>query len=153
MMRICLPVNHKICISVVIVVPETILMISIVTLSALWDIANFVSTFLSILWYKNPWWTNILGHEGLIIHLQLVIYLRLKLLILKESMISSNIAPQLAQFAVRQALFVAENIAIREKGEEMIGELTFSQRGHTIPLDDKILGLLSRLLATGRMCE
>jgi NADH dehydrogenase FAD-containing subunit len=71
----------------------------------------------------------------------------------KGSMISSNIAPQLAQFAVRQALFVAENIARREKGEEMIGELTFSQRGHTIPLDDKILGLLSRLLVTGKMCE
>lgn len=35
----------------------------------------------------------------------------------------------------------------------MIGELTFSQRGHTIPLDDKILGLLSRLLVTGKMCE
>lgn len=75
----------------------------------------------------------------------------------KGSMISSNIASssiaQLAQFAVRQALFVAENIARREKGEEMIGELTFSQRGHTIPLDDKILGLLSRLLVTGKMCE
>jgi hypothetical protein len=35
----------------------------------------------------------------------------------------------------------------------MIGELTFSQRGHTIPLDDKILELLIRLLVTGKMCE
>ena len=71
----------------------------------------------------------------------------------KGSMISSNMALQLAQFAVRQARFVAENIARKEKGDKMIGELSFSQRGHTIPLDDKILGLLSRLLATGRMCE
>jgi hypothetical protein len=45
MMRICLPVNHNICISLAIVVPETILMISIVSLSALWDIAISVSTF------------------------------------------------------------------------------------------------------------
>jgi hypothetical protein len=46
MMCICLPVNHNICISLAIVVPETILMmISIVTLSALWDIAISVSTF------------------------------------------------------------------------------------------------------------
>ena len=45
MMRIRLLINHNICIPVVIVVPETILMISIVTLSAIWDIAISVSTF------------------------------------------------------------------------------------------------------------
>ena len=66
---------------------------------------------------------------------------------------SNEIAPQLAQFAVRQARFVAENIARREKGEQMIDKLTFSQRGHTILLGNKSLGLLSGLLVTGRMCD
>ena len=56
---------------------------------------------------------------------------------------SNNIAPQLAQFAVRQARFVAENIARKEKGDEMNGNLTFSQRGHTILLGNKSIGLLS----------
>jgi hypothetical protein len=45
MMGIRLLVNHNICTPDVIVVMETILMISIVTLSANWDIAISVSTF------------------------------------------------------------------------------------------------------------
>jgi NADH:ubiquinone reductase (H+-translocating) len=71
----------------------------------------------------------------------------------KISKTDDNIAPQLAQFAVRQARFVAENIARKEKGQEMINKLTFSQRGHTILLGNKSLGLLSGLLVTGKMCE
>ena len=35
----------------------------------------------------------------------------------------------------------------------MIDKLTFSQRGHTILLGNKSLGLLSGLLVTGRMCD
>ena len=68
-------------------------------------------------------------------------------------MMSSNLTPQLAQFAVRQARFVAENIARKEKGDEMNDKFTFSQRGHTILLGNKSIGLLSGLLVTGRMCD
>jgi NADH:ubiquinone reductase (H+-translocating) len=71
----------------------------------------------------------------------------------RGSTTSSNIAPQLAQFAVRQARFVAENIAKKEKGDEMNGNLTFLQRGHTILLGNKSIGLLNGLLVTGRMCD
>jgi hypothetical protein len=35
----------------------------------------------------------------------------------------------------------------------MIGELTFSQRGHTILLGNQSIGLLNGLLVTGRMCD
>ncbi len=68
-------------------------------------------------------------------------------------MMINNTAPQLAQFAVRQARFVAKNIERKEKGHEMIDKFTFSQRGHTILLGNKSLGLLSGLLVTGKMCE
>jgi NADH dehydrogenase len=70
-----------------------------------------------------------------------------------ENMVSSNITPQLAQFAVRQARFVAENISRKEKEDEMNEKFTFSQRGHTILLGNKSIGLLSGLLVTGRMCD
>jgi NADH dehydrogenase len=70
-----------------------------------------------------------------------------------KTAITKDTAPQLAQFAVRQARFVAENIERKERGDEMIDELTFSQRGHTILLGNKILGILSGLLVTGRMCD
>jgi NADH:ubiquinone reductase (H+-translocating) len=49
--------------------------------------------------------------------------------------------------------FKIVNIARKEKGHEMIDELNFSQRGHTILLGNKSLGLLSGLLVTGKMCE
>jgi NADH dehydrogenase len=68
-------------------------------------------------------------------------------------MMPSNITPQLAQFAVRQARFVADNIARKEKEDEMSDKFTFSQRGHTILLGNKSIGLLSGLLVTGRICE
>jgi len=68
-------------------------------------------------------------------------------------MMPSNITPQLAQFAVRQARFVAENIARKEKEDKMSDKFTFSQRGHTILLGNKSIGLLGGLLVTGRMCD
>ncbi|MDQ3848623.1 MAG: FAD-dependent oxidoreductase, partial [Thermoproteota archaeon] len=70
-----------------------------------------------------------------------------------KAAITKDTAPQLAQFAVRQARFVAENIERKERGDEMIDELTFSQRGHTILLGKESLGILSGLLVTGRMCD
>jgi NADH:ubiquinone reductase (H+-translocating) len=71
----------------------------------------------------------------------------------ENMMMPSNITPQLAQFAVRQARFVAENIARKEKEDEMSDKFTFSQRGHTILLGNKSIGLLGGLLVTGRMCD
>jgi NADH:ubiquinone reductase (H+-translocating) len=70
-----------------------------------------------------------------------------------KTAITKDTAPQLAQFAVRQARFVAENIERKERGEEMISRSTFSQRGHTILLGKESLGILSGLLVTGRMCD
>ena len=35
----------------------------------------------------------------------------------------------------------------------MIDKFSFSQRGHTILLGNKSIGLLGRLLVTGRMCD
>ncbi len=70
-----------------------------------------------------------------------------------KTAINKDTAPQLAQFAVRQARFVAENIERKERGDGLINELTFSQRGHTILLGRESLGILSGLLVTGRMCE
>ncbi len=62
-------------------------------------------------------------------------------------------APQLAQFAVRQARFVADNIARKERGECLNDTLSFIQRGHTIALGANNIGLLSGLIVTGRMCD
>jgi NADH dehydrogenase len=70
-----------------------------------------------------------------------------------KTVTTKDTAPQLAQFAVRQARFVAENIERKERGDEMISRLTFSQRGHTILLGKESLGILSGLLVTGRMCD
>jgi NADH dehydrogenase FAD-containing subunit len=68
-------------------------------------------------------------------------------------MMPGNITPQLAQFAVRHARFVADNIARKEKEDEMSDKFTFSQPGHTILLGNKSIGLLGGLLVTGRMCD
>ena len=66
---------------------------------------------------------------------------------------NKNISPQLAQFAGRQASFIAKNIAKKEKGHKMIDKLTFSQRSHAILLGNTGLGLLNGLIVTGKMCE
>jgi NADH:quinone reductase (non-electrogenic) len=72
-------------------------------------------------------------------------------------------SPQLAQFAVRQARFVAQYILKTEKKGERDGdddtsdsandELEFNQRGHTIAFGERSLGLLHGLLVTDMMCE
>jgi NADH dehydrogenase len=72
-------------------------------------------------------------------------------------------SPQLAQFAVRQARFVAQYILKMEKRGERDDddvtsgsandELEFNQRGHTIAFGERSLGLLHGLLVTDMMCE
>jgi len=44
---------------------------------------------------------------------------------------------------------VAENIERKERGNEMIDVLTFTQGGHTILLGNKSLRILSGLVVTG----
>ena len=61
--------------------------------------------------------------------------------------------PKLAQLAVRQARFVAENITRNEKGQNLKDGLHYYQRGHSISLGNKSLALLSGLLVTGDMCN
>jgi NADH dehydrogenase len=61
--------------------------------------------------------------------------------------------PKLAQLAVRQGRFVAENIIKKEKGENMNDEFRFFQRGHTISLGHKSIAILNGLLVTGKMCN
>jgi NADH:ubiquinone reductase (H+-translocating) len=61
--------------------------------------------------------------------------------------------PKLAQLAVRQGRFVAENIIKREKGENLNEEFRFFQRGHTISLGHKSIAILNGLLVTGNMCN
>jgi NADH:ubiquinone reductase (H+-translocating) len=61
--------------------------------------------------------------------------------------------PKLAQLAVRQARFVAENIIKKEKGENLDDEFRFFQRGHTISLGHKSIAILNGLLVTGNMCN
>jgi NADH dehydrogenase len=61
--------------------------------------------------------------------------------------------PKLAQLAVRQGRFVAENIVKKEKGEKWNEEFRFFQRGHTISLGHKSVAILNGLLVTGNMCN
>jgi NADH:quinone reductase (non-electrogenic) len=61
--------------------------------------------------------------------------------------------PKLAQLAVRQARFVAENIIRNEKGQNLKDKFDYYQRGHSISLGKKSLALLSGLLVTGDMCS
>ncbi|MDQ3851459.1 MAG: FAD-dependent oxidoreductase [Thermoproteota archaeon] len=61
--------------------------------------------------------------------------------------------PKLAQLAVRQGRFVAENIIKKEKGENLNDEFRFFQRGHTISLGHKSIAILNGLLVTGNMCN
>jgi NADH:ubiquinone reductase (H+-translocating) len=61
--------------------------------------------------------------------------------------------PKLAQLAVRQGRFVAENIVRNEKGQEMNAKFEYYHRGHTISLGNKRLAVLSGLLVTGDMCN
>jgi NADH:ubiquinone reductase (H+-translocating) len=65
----------------------------------------------------------------------------------------SEALPKLAQLAVRQARFVAENIIRNEKGQNLKDKFDYYQRGHSISLGKKSLALLSGLLVTGDMCN
>src|SRR3712207_8862127 len=53
----------------------------------------------------------------------------------------------------RSTLFPYTTLFRSEKEDEMSDKFSFSQRGHTILLGNKSIGLLGGLLVTGRMCD
>ncbi|MGD1835155.1 MAG: NAD(P)/FAD-dependent oxidoreductase [Nitrososphaeraceae archaeon] len=61
-------------------------------------------------------------------------------------------APQLAQFAVRQARNVAKNIRRKEKQVEMI-EFDYSPHGNILSLGKECMGLLNGVIVKGTLCE
>jgi NADH dehydrogenase len=62
------------------------------------------------------------------------------------------LAPQLAQFAVRQARLVAKNIIRKVKGEQM-KDLNYSNSGHILSLGKTSIGLLGGIPVTGLLCD
>ncbi len=70
-----------------------------------------------------------------------------------NSGIAGEPIPKLAQLAVRQARFVAENIIRKEKGEDLKDKFEYYQRGHTLSLGNKCISVMSGLLVTGDMCN
>jgi NADH:ubiquinone reductase (H+-translocating) len=66
---------------------------------------------------------------------------------------NGSVLPQLAQIAVREARFVADNIIRTMKGQGLDKMFGFHQRGHTIALGNENISLLSGLLVTGDMCN
>lgn len=71
----------------------------------------------------------------------------------KNSGVAVEPLPKLAQLAVRQARFVAENIIRKEKGQDLKDKFEYYQRGHSLSLGNKSLAVLSGLLVTGEMCN
>ncbi len=63
-----------------------------------------------------------------------------------------RIAPQLAQFAVRQARSVAKNIVRRFEGKQM-KQLNYSSSGQILSFGKKCIGLIGGITLTGRLCE
>ncbi len=62
------------------------------------------------------------------------------------------LAPQLAQFAVRQARLVAKNIIRKVKGEQM-KDLNYSSLGQILSLGRTSIGLLGGIPVTGLLCD
>jgi NADH dehydrogenase len=63
-----------------------------------------------------------------------------------------KIAPQLAQYAVRQARSVAKNIVRMFEGEQM-KQLSYSSSGQILSLGKKCIGLFGGMTLTGSLCE
>lgn len=60
-------------------------------------------------------------------------------------------SPQLAQFAVRQAMNVAKNIIRREKGKEMV-RFHFEQHGSILSLGRECIGIMNGVIIKGSLC-
>ncbi|MGE5633937.1 MAG: NAD(P)/FAD-dependent oxidoreductase [Deltaproteobacteria bacterium] len=65
---------------------------------------------------------------------------------------NGQISPQLAQFAVRQAMNVAKNILRKEKGEKMV-EFHYEQHGSILSLGTRCIGMISGVIISGSLCQ
>ena len=65
---------------------------------------------------------------------------------------NGQLSPQLAQFAVRQAMNVAKNIIRKEKGEKMV-EFHYEQSGSILSLGKKCIGIINGVIISGSLCQ
>lgn len=61
-------------------------------------------------------------------------------------------SPQLAQFAVRQAMNIAKNILRKEKGEKM-EEFHYEQHGSILSLGKSCIGMINGIIISGSLCQ
>jgi len=61
-------------------------------------------------------------------------------------------SPQLAQFAVRQAMNIAKNILRKEKGEKMV-EFHYEQHGSILSLGKSCIGMINGIIISGSLCQ
>jgi NADH:ubiquinone reductase (H+-translocating) len=65
---------------------------------------------------------------------------------------NGQISPQLAQFAVRQAMNIAKNILRKEKGEKMV-EFHYEQKGSILSLGNRCIGMINGIIISGSLCQ
>ena len=65
---------------------------------------------------------------------------------------NGQISPQLAQFAVRQAMNVAKNILRKEKGEKRL-EFHYEQHGSILSLGNRCIGMINGIIISGSLCQ
>lgn len=65
---------------------------------------------------------------------------------------NGQISPQLAQFAVRQAMNIAKNILRKEKGEKMV-EFHYEQQGSILSLGNRCIGIINGIIVSGSLCQ
>jgi len=61
-------------------------------------------------------------------------------------------SPQLAQFAVRQAMNIAKNILRKEKGEKMV-EFHYEQHASILSLGKSCIGMINGIIISGSLCQ
>jgi NADH:quinone reductase (non-electrogenic) len=61
-------------------------------------------------------------------------------------------SPQLAQFAVRQAMNIAKNILRKEKGDKMV-EFHYEQHGNILSLGNRCIGMINGIIISGSLCQ
>jgi NADH:ubiquinone reductase (H+-translocating) len=65
---------------------------------------------------------------------------------------NGQISPQLAQFAVRQAMNIAKNILRKEKGDKMV-EFHYEQQGSILSLGNRCIGMINGIIISGSLCQ
>jgi NADH dehydrogenase len=65
---------------------------------------------------------------------------------------NGQISPQLAQFAVRQAMNIAKNILRKEKGEKTV-EFHYEQHGSILSLGNRCIGMINGIIISGSLCQ